>query len=194
MLNHCTLKDCGHVPGSPIKALMPRRGAANETYRIPPVTAPNTPSTPSLSAPLGHRSVLANVKTSTHGHHPPHRTTNQTHEPKAKSSGFMTRGARVGGMDPMTWMSSVKVERDVDSGPNSMLGSRATSVERAGPWVGAGPGRTERSLSRSADLDLNEEGDAEGLVNEYVSGLTMLKLLDMFLCTQNFFREKRSGQ
>ncbi|KAG8755838.1 hypothetical protein FRC12_010759 [Ceratobasidium sp. 428] len=159
-----TMQDCGHVPGSPIKVLMPRRGAANETYRIPPVTAPTTPTTPSLSAPLGHRNVLSNVKATPHGPHPPHRTTSQTQENKPKGSGFMTRGARVGGMDPMLWMSSVKVERDIDSGQNSILGSRATSIERTSQIHG----RSE-SLSRSMDLDGNEEGDAEDLADEISS-------------------------
>ncbi|KAG8699158.1 hypothetical protein FRC09_006789 [Ceratobasidium sp. 395] len=159
-----TMQDCGHVPGSPIKVLMPRRGAANETYRIPPVTAPTTPTTPSLSAPLGHRNVLSNVKATPHGPYPPHRTTSQTQENKPKGSGFMTRGARVGGMDPMLWMSSVKVERDIDSGQNSILGSRATSIERTSQIHG----RSE-SLSRSMDLDGNEEGDAEDLADEISS-------------------------
>ncbi|KAG8715111.1 hypothetical protein FRC08_010985 [Ceratobasidium sp. 394] len=157
------MQDCGHIPGSPIKVLMPRRGAINETYRIPPNTTPNTPTTPSLSAPLGHRSVLSSVKATPHGPHPSQRTT--THETKAKSSGFMTRGARVGGMDPMLWMSSVKVEREIDSWPNSMLGSRATSVERTSQLHG----RPERSLSRSGDFEGNEEGDAEDLADEISS-------------------------
>ncbi|QRV86136.1 cytosolic Fe-S cluster assembly factor NBP35 [Ceratobasidium sp. AG-Ba] len=155
-----TMQDCGHIPGSPIKVLMPRRGAANETYRIPPSTTPSTPVTPSLSAPLGPRNALSNVKATPHAPHPPHRNPSQTRETKTKGTGFMTRGARVSGMDPMLWMSSVKVERDIDSGQNSMLGSRATSVERVSqPHM-----RSERSLSRSGDFE--EEGDAEDLADE----------------------------
>ncbi|KAG8748743.1 hypothetical protein FRC10_000134 [Ceratobasidium sp. 414] len=163
------MQECGHAPGSPIKVLMPRRGAANETYQTPPSTTPSTPVTPSLSAPLGHRSVLSSVKATPHGPHPSHRTT--SHETKAKSAGFMTRGARVGGMDPMLWMSSVKVEKEIDSGPNSMLGSRATSVERTSQMHA----RPERSLSRSGDFEGNEEGDAEDLVDECVRSFSIVQ-------------------
>lgn len=172
-------QDCGHVPGSPIKVLMPRRGATNETYRVPrtPTTAPTTPATPSLTAPLGHRSVLANVKATPLGHLPPQRTANHPYEPRPKNPGFMTRGARANGMDPMVWMSSVKVEREIDSGQNSMFGSRATSVERTSQALGLTRRRSDRSLSRSLDFEANEEGDAEDLAEEYVS----LELLESLL-------------
>jgi hypothetical protein len=169
LFNFSIFQDCGHVPGSPIKVLMPRRGAANETYRVAPTTAPTTPATPSLTAPLNHRSVLANVKTTPHGHSQHQRTTGHPHEPRPKNTGFMTRGARANGMDPMVWMSSVKVEREIDSGQNSMFGSRATSVERTSQAAGLGHKRSDRSLSRSMDFEANEEGDAEDLADEYVT-------------------------
>ncbi|CAE6432359.1 unnamed protein product [Rhizoctonia solani] len=157
-------QECGHVPGSPIQALMPRRGAVNETYRVVPNTAPPTPATPSLTAPFTHRSILANVKTTQLGHLPLRRN-----ERKKKNPGFMTRGARVNGMDPVTWMSSVKVEREIDSGQNSMFGSRATSVERANQAVGLARRRSDRSLSRSMDFEAEGEGDAEDLADEITS-------------------------
>lgn len=163
------MQDCGHIPGSPIKVLMPRRGATNETYRVAPTTAPTTPATPSLTAPLNHRSILANVKATPLGHLQPHRATNHPYEPRPKNTGYMTRGARANGMDPMVWMSSVKVERDIDSGQNSMLGSRATSVERTSQALGLTHRRSDRSLSRSLDFEGNEEGDAEDLADEISS-------------------------
>jgi hypothetical protein len=151
------------VPGSPIQALMPRRGAVNETYRAVPSTVPATPATPSLTAPFTHRSILANVKTTQLGHLPL-----RQNERKKKNPGFMTRGARVNGMDPVTWMSSVKVEREIDSGQNSMFGSRATSVERAGQAAGLVRRRSDRSLSRSLEFEAEGEGegDAEDLADE----------------------------
>ncbi|CAE6417056.1 unnamed protein product [Rhizoctonia solani] len=156
-------QECGHVPGSPIQALMPRRGAVNETYRAVPSTVPATPATPSLTAPFTHRSILANVKTTQLGHLPL-----RQNERKKKNPGFMTRGARVNGMDPVTWMSSVKVEREIDSGQNSMFGSRATSVERAGQAAGLVRRRSDRSLSRSLEFEAEGEGegDAEDLADE----------------------------
>lgn len=156
---------------------MPRRGAVNETYRNTPVTAPTTPATPCLSAPAGVRGAVINPKPAPNTHGQPQRPPAQPHEPRAKINGFMTRGARVGGMDPLTWMSSVKVERDIDSGPNSMLGSRATSVERT-TGMGIGRGRSERSLSRSIDTEVNEEGDAEDLADEYVSSKAVWDNID----------------
>ncbi|CEL52196.1 putative RWD, RING finger and WD repeat-containing protein C11E3,05 OS=Schizosaccharomyces pombe (strain 972 / ATCC 24843) GN=SPAC11E3.05 PE=1 SV=1 [Rhizoctonia solani AG-1 IB] len=159
-------QECGHVPGSPIQALMPRRGAVNETYRAVPSTVPATPATPSLTAPFTHRSILANVKTTQLGHLPL-----RQNERKKKNPGFMTRGARVNGMDPVTWMSSVKVEREIDSGQNSMFGSRATSVERAGQAAGLVRRRSDRSLSRSLEFEAEGEGegDAEDLADEITS-------------------------
>lgn len=154
------------MPGSPIKVLMPRRGAVNETYRNTPSTAPATPSTPSLSAPAGHRGAVINPKATPHANGQPQRPA-QPKKSRAKSTGFMTRGARVEGMDPVRWISSVKVERDIDSGPSSMLGSRATSVERAS-GVDLVHGKSERSLSRSIETEVNEEGDAEDLADECV--------------------------
>ncbi|KEP54408.1 putative RWD, RING finger and WD repeat protein C11E3,05 [Rhizoctonia solani 123E] len=158
------MQDCGHIPGSPIKALMPRRGAVNETYRVVPASIPPTPATPSLTAPFTHRSVLSNVKTTQLGHLP-HR--HQEH--KKKIPGFMTRGARANGMNPIDWMSSVKVEREIDSGQNSMLGSRATSVERTGQVVELARRRSDRSLSRSMEFEAEGEGDAEDLADEIAS-------------------------
>ncbi|CAE6462435.1 unnamed protein product [Rhizoctonia solani] len=158
------MQDCGHVPGSPIQALMPRRGAVNQTYRVVPASVPPTPSTPSLTAPFTHRNVLANIKTTQLGHLPyRHR------EPKKKIPGFMTRGARANGMNPIDWMSSVKVEREIDSGQNSMLGSRATSVERAGQNTGLARRRSDRSLSQSMEFEAEGEGDAEDLADEIAS-------------------------
>ncbi|KAF8758508.1 WD40 repeats protein [Rhizoctonia solani] len=158
------MQECGHVPGSPIQVLMPRRGAINETYQVIPSTVPATPATPSLTAPFTHRSVLANIKTTQLGHLPVRQNGR-----KKKNPGFMTRGARVNGMDPVTWMSSVKVEREIDSGQNSMFGSRATSIERTSQAAGLARRRSDRSLSRSMDIEAEGEGDAEDLADEITS-------------------------
>ncbi|CAE6525450.1 unnamed protein product [Rhizoctonia solani] len=158
------LQECGHVPGSPIKALMPRRGAVNQTYRVVPASVPPTPATPSLTAPFTHRNVLSNVKTTQLGHLP-----HRHREPKKKIPGFMTRGARANGMNPIDWMSSVKVEREIDSGQNSMFGSRATSIERTSQAAGLVRRRSDRSLSRSMEFEVEGEGDAEDLADEIAS-------------------------
>ncbi|ELU44516.1 G-patch domain-containing protein [Rhizoctonia solani AG-1 IA] len=159
------MQECGHVPGSPIQVLMPRRGAINETYQVIPSTVPATPATPSLTAPFTHRSVLANIKTTQLGHLPVRQNGR-----KKKNPGFMTRGARVNGMDPVTWMSSVKVEREIDSGQNSMFGSRATSIERTSQAAGLSRRRSDRSLSRSMDIEAEGEGDAEDLADDKALG------------------------
>ncbi|KAG8691847.1 hypothetical protein FRC11_007813 [Ceratobasidium sp. 423] len=157
------LQECGHIPGSSIKVLMPRRGAVNQTYRVVPASVPPTPATPSLTAPFTHRNALSSVKTTQLGHLPHRRG------PKKKIPGFMTRGARANGMNPIDWMSSVKVEREIDSGQNSMLGSRATSIERTSQAAGLVRRRSDRSLSRSMDFEVEGEGDAEDLADEIAS-------------------------
>lgn len=159
---------------------MPRRGATNETYRIVPTTAPTTPGTPSLTASFNQRSNLGNVKPTPHGygyyHHRHDRANGR--QPRPKNPGFMTRGARANGMDPMVWMSSVKVEREIDSGQNSMFGSRATSIERASQAAELHR-RSDGSLSRSMEFEAaNEEGDAEDLVDEYATPVITKHFID----------------
>ncbi|KZO90649.1 hypothetical protein CALVIDRAFT_506605 [Calocera viscosa TUFC12733] len=169
-LERSTAEKVGFRHGAKIKVIHSRRNAPDVSFRLPPAPSPARKVT--FSAPVAGRSILAGVRATPQGSLKPPRTGNdkENHKlgrgakPKKATfhdGGFMTRGHARGrparsGLDQMTWISSVKLEKKTDQGstesperdrPPSQPHSRGQSLSRASS-VEKGSTRRTRSSSR----------------------------------------------
>ncbi|KAF8885596.1 hypothetical protein BD779DRAFT_1532626, partial [Infundibulicybe gibba] len=155
-----------HAPGDLVD------GPPLISFRNPPE---GTEYPPALSAPIGHRSILAEVRAPL-----PPRQSNMVLQPH---QGSAARASSVARMDAFTWLSNVKVggRRGSSSGPgsgaNSADASRLSSRSRppSAPDPAGEAGRRRRSDSRSRGLEDRREGETnQSLQDEITSVLTKL--------------------
>ncbi|PBK62980.1 hypothetical protein ARMSODRAFT_963822 [Armillaria solidipes] len=183
-----SLRKVGHSP--PI--IRGRQAASDErrtfSFRNPPQASKNSPL---LSAPVGHRSILAEVRAGAPPREKlvasstPHSRSRTSKQPVTVSYNKMTRGnagskfvtARV---DALTWLSSVKVgekRRGSSSGPgsghNSAEASRMGSRSRGNSGPGDTAGSDSKKRSESRNRLLGEEAN-QSLQDEITSALTKL--------------------
>lgn len=184
-----SLRRVGHDP--PISR--GRKTASDErrtfSFRNPPQASKNSPL---LSAPIGHRSILAEVRAGAPPREKlvasstptPHSRSRASKHPVTASYNKMTRGntgskfvnTRV---DALTWLSSVKVEkrRGSSSGPgsgrNSAEVSRMGSRSRGDSGLGDTAGSDSKKRSESRNRLLGEEAN-QSLQDEITSALTKL--------------------
>ncbi|KZT54266.1 hypothetical protein CALCODRAFT_473689 [Calocera cornea HHB12733] len=174
----------GFRHGAKIKVILSRRNAPDVSFRVPPEPSPARKVT--FSAPTAGRSILAGVRATPQGNLKTPRTGSdkENNKPgrggKAKKAtfhdgGFMTRGHARGrpahsGLDQMTWISSVKLEKKTDQGstesperPASGPHSRAQSLSRASS-LDKGSTRRTRSSSREP-LDDRPSDIAQEMAN-----------------------------
>ncbi|EJT99661.1 hypothetical protein DACRYDRAFT_117853 [Dacryopinax primogenitus] len=178
-LDRSVLEKAGFRPGAKIKVIHSRRNAPDISFRVPPQQSPTRKIT--FSAPMVGRSILAGVRaTPQQGNMKTPRSGSDReavgkngHRTKPKKAtfhdgGFMTRGhtrgrpAR-GGLDQMTWISSVRLEKqtivdatqvmqDSPELPESRNDSGGQSPSRASS-LGKGSTRGGRSSSRELAED-----------------------------------------
>ena len=136
------------------------------SFRKPPHSPKNSVL---LSAPVGHRSILAEVRAGV----PPRQPQPPTNQPqsilKHQSTTKMTRGSTTREVDSLTWLTSVKIE-DRRRGSSSNPGSEGNSAD-ASRMSSRSRGTEEekqRSLSRGRPgLNSGIEEPKESLQDEY---------------------------
>ncbi|KDQ10706.1 hypothetical protein BOTBODRAFT_639736 [Botryobasidium botryosum FD-172 SS1] len=188
-IDQSTLEKTGFIPGLPIAAYMPRRGAAYQTFHTPPPCEVH-PAAPKLTAPHTNRGVLAGVRAGIKAHtrqassarSPFHAAlpeltlsespiATKAEKPSARMTVGHTGGKQNrGGINHVTWLSSVQVEQRDGSGSggdSNSLRRFSVSRSRTGSFEAASrsrskPMRPRQSLSRSrGSFMIDDDSDGE---------------------------------
>lgn len=199
-----------------------------QSFRHPPQSLEHVPT---LSAPIGSRSILAEVRAGPP--QPPPKPTNpvlqphhgsaargkgilllepgaaassprghtvqpiynQTHRPiPIPATAKITRGKAMGGrsakVDPIVWLSSVKVENRRDESSSSRVSSSSTASPQRENSSAARNGKRKRSLSKVRE---NKDGDGEqSLWPEITSVLTKLASSNKIRLEKNDLSKRRT--
>jgi WD repeat-containing protein 59 len=186
--SHDPPKSAGQLPDKGFPPRAQGYGDNSYSFRTPPEA---THVRPALSAPVGQRGILAEVRAMHFGGRPPNpvllplRGTRDQFQPLPESEpeqtptitaisvpprqgGTMSRGNRSARMDALAWLSSVKVgerTREGSSGPGS--GADSGSASRTGsrsrpPSRDVNSANISKILRRRSDSQGHREDEREG--------------------------------